>query len=355
MPTKTVLFDISYHGFGHLAQSAPVIDRLKSRLPALRVVLRARHPREVVAGFVLSDIEVLPGPPEATMVAPSATSIDLDASAREYSRLHADWDAIVDQQSRAMRDLRVDLVVSNVNPVSLAAAQRSSIKNVGFCCMNWLDIYRQYFSARPDAETITRGMAEAYAGCDMFLQPRPHMDMEELPRRRSIGPVARKGENRKDELRRRLGLAQDAKIVLLTFGGLPDPLAQEPPRIDGVHWLMRRAIAPHRRDVTAVESLSVPILDLIFSADAVLGKDSYCTVVEAALAGAGLVMTPRRDWPETRCLAEWATQNCNFALAPGPDRLATALHGVLAAEPAPPVESNGVDEAVDAIAALGGL
>lgn len=356
MCDKAIFFDISHHGFGHLAQTAPVIDRLRDRFPSVRAVVRTRYPRDLVRAFVAADIDVYAPPPEATMVAPSATTIDLDASAGVYSRLHADWESLVKRESQTIRNLQPAAVVANVNPLSLAAAQRASVPTIGLCCMNWLDVYRRYFGRRPEAAEIIGAMTDAYAGSYIFLQPRPHMAMEDLPQRRSIGPVARQGRDCRGELRRTLGLATDERVVLLTLGGLPNPLTLDLPRIEGVHWLARRAIGPVRDDVSAIEATEISLIDLIFSADAVVCKDSYCTVVEAASAGVGLVMAPRDGWPETDCLVKWAEQHCNFALAPGgfdePGELIAALCKVLGRDPLPPVEANGVDEAVDAIAAV---
>jgi hypothetical protein len=360
MEAKTIIFDISNHGFGHLSQSAPVIDRLCERFAELRAVVRTQHPASVVGEFVSSHIEVLPPPPEATMVAPNAMAVDLDASASAYNRLHADWDALVRRETQRLEDLRPAAVVSNINPLSLAAAQRAGVPCVALCCMNWMDIYEKFFGGSPEADRVIETMRRAYSGAEVFLQPRPHMPMENISRRRSIGPIGRRGENRRGELRARLGCASDEKIALLTLGGLADPSTLELlPRIEGVRWLLRRAIAPDRADVSTIESTGLPLIDLLFSAELVLGKDSYCTVVEAAHAGAGIVLVPREDWPETACLVDWATQRCNFALAPHgfdqPEILAKVVTKVLSGDPSPPVDLRGIDEAAEVIAAVSGL
>jgi len=293
------------------------------------------------------------------MVAPNAMALDLDASASAFSRLHADWDALVRHETQRLVDLRPAAIVSNINRLSLAAAQRAGVPSVALCCMNWMDIYEKFFGGSPEADRVIETKRRAYSSAEVFLQPRPHMPMENISKRRSIGPIARRGENRRGELRARLGCASDEKIALLTLGGLADPSTLELPHIDGVRWLLRRAIAPDRADVSTIESMGLPLIDLLFSAEVVVGKDSYCTVVEAAHAGAGIVLVPREDWPETACLVDWATQHCNFALAPrGFDQaeiLAKAVTKVLSGEPSPPVDIGGVDEAAEVIAVVSGL
>lgn len=359
MSVKTILFDISNHGFGHLSQTAPVIDRLQERFSGLRIVLRTKHPRNVVEEFISSEIEIGHAPLEATIDAPDAMSVDIEASAAAYMRLYAAWGERLNVESQFMQALEPSLVVSNINPLSLAAARRAGVRNIALCCMNWADIYESFFKDRPEAARVVGTLREAYSGAEVFLQPRPHMSMADISRRRSIGPIARKGARRRDELRKRLNVSDSERLVLLTLGGLPNPASLDLPRLDGVRWLARRAIAPLRDDVSACEESGLSALDLLFSVDAVICKDSYCTVVEAACAAVGVVIAPRENWPETDCLVEWADRHCNFALAPrglkDPRGLAVELERVLCGPQRAPIEPTGVDEAVDAIASAAGL
>lgn len=359
MSVKTILFDISNHGFGHLSQTAPVIERLRQAFPDLRIVVRTKHPRRVVKEFISSDVQLGDAPAEATMDAPDAMSVDLEASAAAYAQLYARWDDVLNDELQFMQALRPSAVVSNINPLSLAAARRAGAPNIALCCMNWMDIYQSYFGRRPEARRIEQTMHRAYSEVEVFLQPRPHMSMSTLPRRRSIGPIARKGVRRRDELRQRLNLGAGEKLALLTLGGLPNPDSLDLPRIAGLRWVMRRAIAPLRDDVSISEATGLSMLDLLFSVDAVICKDSYCTVVEAACASVGIVMAPRENWPETDCLVEWASEHCNFALAPkglkDAQGLGVALEKILNSRPKAAIEPTGVDEAVSAIAAAAGL
>ncbi|MDJ0450350.1 hypothetical protein [Methylocystis sp. JR02] len=359
MSVKTILFDISNHGFGHLSQTAPVIDRLQERFSGLRIVLRTKHPRRVVEEFISSGIEILQAPMDVTVDAPDAMSVDLEASAAAYMRLYAAWENLLDVESQFMRALEPSLVVSNISPLSLAAARRAGVRNIALCCMNWADIYENFFSGRPEASCVLGTLREAYSTAELFLQPRPHMSMSDISSGRPIGPIARKGVRRRDELRKRLNVGNGERLVLLTLGGLPNPGSLDLPRVDGVRWLVRRAIAPLRDDVSACEASDLSVLDLLFSVDAVICKDSYCTVVEAACAAVGVVIAPRKDWPETDCLVDWAERHCNFALASGglndPRGLAVELEKVLCGPQRAPIEPTGVDEAVEAIAAAAGL
>ena len=46
--SRTIVFDVSSHGFGHLGQIAPVIIELIAQHPTARVVVRNTHAASVV-------------------------------------------------------------------------------------------------------------------------------------------------------------------------------------------------------------------------------------------------------------------------------------------------------------------
>jgi hypothetical protein len=357
MERRTIVFDISSHGFGHLSQTGPVIDGLHALRPDLKLLVRTRHPPEVVAQFVSSAVELCAPPPEPTMIAPDAATIDLEASARAFRRLQADWERLVAQEAQRLR--RPLGLLSNINPTSLAAARRLGAPAIALCCLNWLEVYRHYFSQRPEAAFVSATLSEAYSGADVFLQPRPHLPMRELRNARSIGPICRIGRDRRDELRRALRLRDDEKILLLTLGGFALPEALDLPIIEGAHWVMRGRPPAERRDLHSLDGSGLSVLDATFSADAVVCKDSYCTVVEAVCAGAGVVMVPRPDWPETTGLIEWASRRGNVSLAPEgldhPRALRDCVLSVLGRPPRAPTRPEGVEEAVEAVARAWGL
>ncbi|MGH8525052.1 MAG: hypothetical protein ACREXY_12825, partial [Gammaproteobacteria bacterium] len=39
---------ISYHGFGHIAQTGPLVNALRSRIPGLRLIIRCAAPLGVL-------------------------------------------------------------------------------------------------------------------------------------------------------------------------------------------------------------------------------------------------------------------------------------------------------------------
>jgi len=356
---RTIVFDVSGHGFGHLGQIAPIVQSLMAGHKAARIVIRSILGASVIRDFLGFPIAVDAPPPEAILAMRGPSVVDAAASAAAYRALHANWAEHLDSETARLAALAPALLVADVPYLSLAAAKRLDIPAIALCSLNWLDLYRTYCGEQPDAPAILRTIEAAYRSADLFLQPRPHMPMLDLPNRRSIGPLGRIGSPRREELRAGLGIAADERIVLVTLGGIQSQEKLRLPRMAGVRWVVPAANAAMPDGALDASRLAVSFMDLLASCDAVLTKIGYCTFVEAACNGVGIVSGPRADWPESEPMIDWARRNANFALAEGglenqADVRAT-VSAVLAAPRLPPVVPSGVAEALEVIVRMAEL
>lgn len=320
------------------------------------IVVRSTHPAAVVRDFAGADVQVDQPPPEATLAMHGPTDVDVEASAKAYRALHAGWTSHLEREAARLAALEPVALVADVPYLSLAAAQRIGVPAIALCSLNWADIYRAYCGGRPEASEVLAKIEEVYRAAEIFLQPRPHLPMAAFPNRLSIGPIARIGRNRQGELREALGIPGDRRIVLASFGGIPAKRKLSLPDLAGVHWLFGSTVEAPAGRSSPVERLEIPFIDVLASSDVVVTKVGYCTFVEAACNGVGIVSGPRDDWPESGPAKEWASRNARFAVAePGiedPAALEAALSTVLEAPRMAPPSATGAAEAVEAIARL---
>lgn len=304
-----VLVAITPHGYGHLAQVVPVLQRLLDRQPRLRVTIQTTLSESLLRGLIPGPFRHQARATDFGIRMDSALDLRLEESARDYARLHRRWGERLAQEVSEMAALAPDLVLADVPYLPLAAAQALDIPNVALCSLNWAEIYRGLLGQRPEAATILAQMDAAYGGADAFLCPAPSMAMPGLANRVSIGPIARQGKDRRDALRRRLGLETGQRLVLVSLGGVPTALpVADWPRGVGIHWLLAGEAAKSHPDVTPIASLGSPFLDLLTSVDAVVGKCGYGMVAECACNATPLLYVPRPQWPEEPCLVEWLKQ-----------------------------------------------
>jgi len=343
---------ISSHGFGHLAQTAPVVNALWREIPSLRVIVQSQAPKELLAGQLAQPFEHIQQPADVAMVMSNSLDVQVAESAAEHAAFHRDWESKVQRQAGLLRCYQPDLVLANVPYLLPAAALRAGIPCVALCSLNWLDIYSAYCNKDSQFDLVRQQMLEAYRAAALFLQPLPSMPMTTLPNRRPIGPIARRGRSRRMQIAAAVGLGADEKLVLVSLGGIPSslPLAHWH-TIPGVRFLVSGIPAADYPQIHPVESLEMPYIDVLCSCDALITKPGYGSFAEAACNRIPVLYVPRDGWPEAPFLTSWlqtvvpCREISRIALEWG--TFADELNTLFAQEPLPPVEPTGIADAVE--------
>ncbi|MFZ2852858.1 MAG: hypothetical protein WAZ34_01940 [Rhodocyclaceae bacterium] len=315
MARAHLFVDISSHGFGHLAQVAPVLNALAERLPTLRLTIRSGLSREKLSNRLLPDFthlaaasttEAKAGTSDFGYLMRDAILVDLPATAAVYREQHADWAARVAAEADFLRVLQPDLVFSDVAYLPLAGAAQAGIPALGMCSINWADLFAHFFAAEPWAKSIHDEMLAAYRSAETFLRLTPGMPMPSLPRVRTIEPVAALGSDCRTAVRAQLACPADERLILIAFGGFTKRLPIERwPAIDGVRWLVPADWQLTHPTVAAFEPLGWSFPDLLRAVDAVVGKPGYGTFAEAGCNGTPVLYVRRGDWPEQDYLIDW--------------------------------------------------
>lgn len=347
-----LLVCISAHGFGHVAQTAPVLNALYARMPNLRITVRSLAPLQHLSSRIHVPFDYVRASRDIGMVMSSALDVNVKASANAYRAMHRDWGAKVRHEATALRELAPDFMLSNVGYLSLAAANRVGIPCAAMSSLNWADIFRHYCGAISGTHHITTQMQVAYNNADAFLCLTPGMPMEELYHRQVIGPVADVGQHRRDEINTRLNLHPDEKLVLVSLGGIAGHLSMSHwPRLPGMRWLVPADWRSTHPDAHVLESLNMPFGDILASVDVLICKPGYGSFVEAACSGVSVLYCSRDDWPETVALAGWLAEHgmcwevSRAALESG--NFKEILAELLAWPRPKPVVPTGIAEAAD--------
>ncbi len=342
-----LLVCISAHGFGHVAQTAPVLNALHARVPKVRITIRSMAPLEHLRSRVHVPFEYVCEGEDIGMLMSSPLDVNVDASAEAYQAMHRDWDAKVMHEAGTLRELAPDFVLSNVGYLPLAGAHRAGIPCAAMSSLNWADIYTHYCRSPQVASQIQA----AYNNADVFLRPTPGMPMHGLRRLYLVGPVVDVGRNRRDEINARFNWALGNRLVLVSLGGIAGHLPMDNwPRLPGVRWLVPAGWRATHPDAVMLESLEMPFGDILASSDMLICKPGYGSFVEAACSGIPVLYVDREDWPETTALVQWLAGHglcrevSRCALEAG--EFTEALEHMLAQPRPRPVEPTGVGEVV---------
>lgn len=301
-----LLADISAHGLGHLAQTAPVLNALRRLAPEMRLTVRSALSSEQLAKRIATDFTHLAETRDVGFVMHNAVDIDLAASAQRYRELHADWLQRVPNEADWLGQHRIDAVLSNVAYLPLAAAAKAGIPAAGMCSLNWADLFAHYFGDEPWAADIHAQILAAYNAANGFLRVTPGLPMTAIGRRHEIAPIVDIGRRDRAHVSQMLNLDESERWLLLAMGGMEFRLPLENwPRTPGVNWLVPDEWNVARSDVRSINAANLRFTDLLASVDAVVTKPGYGTFVEAACSGIPILYVQREDWPETPYFAAW--------------------------------------------------
>ncbi|WP_200387063.1 hypothetical protein [Thiocapsa imhoffii] len=347
-----LLLAVTAHGFGHLAQVAPVIDELIRRWPRLRLTLQSDIDPDLARRILPAPFQHLPEATDVGLLMDGPLRTCWADSVKHYAAFEADYDQHLEREISLLRAAAPDLVLADVPWLPLDAAHRLGIPAVALCSLNWFDILRLGPVADQVPATVMERMRTVYAGADLFIRPAPSMPMEWLPNARDVGPIARRYPDLRAALRARRGIPNERPLVLVQFGGFAgfDPLRDWPEQ-DEVHYLVQERPARRRRDATSLSALGLIVPQVIGSCDLMICKPGYGTFAEAAVNRTSVLYVKRGDWPEEPALVTWLTARMPAreialdALLAG--RLSDAIADVLGATQPPAQAPTGAAEVAD--------
>ena len=357
--------DISGHGLGHLAITAPVLHALAESGP-LHLTVRSGIPEAHLRERIRLPFHLIPAASDFGFVMVDALQVDREASAAAYRAAHADWPARVAAEADFLRRLAPDQVLSNVSYLPLAGAAQAGLPAVALCSLNWADLFAHFFAHEDWAAPIHAQMLAAYRGARTFVCTTPGMAMPALPHRVAVGPIARLGPASSrhsarnlipDDLNQAGRATQTSRRVLLAMGGITHFLPVDRwPRVPGVRWLIPADWPLQHPDAEPFDRQGLDFTALLCSVDAVITKPGYGTFTEAACNSIPVLYQRREDWPEQDCLIEWlqrygmCQEISGEALACGD--VTSALESLWALPRPVPPSPTGAQEAADFLRAL---
>jgi hypothetical protein len=296
---------LSSHGFGHLAQAAPVLNELRRRLPDLCLTLQCTLPEKVLRSRIQGNFHQIPEATDIGLIMANAAKVLVADSLAAYQTFHADWNNRLDKEIALLDRLTPDLVLADIPYLPLAAAARCNVPAVALCSLNWADVFQHYF---PDY--------------------------------------------------RDLGLRDDEILVLMGLGGIDMPLPVERwSDRPNTRWLIPMGWGVKGKTLRYREDIAdIPFIDLVRSCDVLLTKPGYGAFTEAVCNAKPVLYVERPDWPETPWLVDWMAQYGN-ALGIDEKQIETnhmliALDTLLAQPRKPALIPTGIDEAATHLQAL---
>jgi UDP:flavonoid glycosyltransferase YjiC (YdhE family) len=301
----TVALAVSGHGFGHSVRCAEVARGLLAR--GARVVVRTDAP-----GWLFPKaVEHVPSPGwplDVGVAQHGGLDLDVDETRRRWAAFAPAFAARARAETAWLREYQVDVLLGDVPPLAFAAAAQASIPCLALANFGWDWIYAVW----PDFEQAIKCIRAGYGAADALLRlPLHATDSDAFPAFKTIEDVpliSRHARQSRCNVRRQLGVALEARLVLLSFGGFNalglnlEALGQWTDYV----FVVTPPVPAHlaQTNIVALTQLPDDYISLLGACDVVITKPGYGIVADCLANQVAVLFTDRGPFREYDVLAE---------------------------------------------------
>ncbi len=291
---------ISGHGFGHLAQMAPVLNQIYQMKPDSRFLIRCPLPVAEIQARLDFPFDLESTAVDVGVVQKSAIEEDRQASLLQMKQWISEMDEHIKQEIIMLHDFQPSLVLSDISPLAFPAARAVAVPGIAIATLDWFAIYSCWL---PENDPVLISLAAAYRDCDLLLQLPMAMDMAVFQKRQKIPLIAAYPSEISFPF-----LNNRDKCALVIFGGsnqpsydlqalaalsewqflIPDTTAEAPENVQSIHF-----------------SNEVRPIDFMPFVDVVICKPGYGILAECWRTGTPIAWVERPDFPEFPMLKGW--------------------------------------------------
>lgn len=308
LPVPIAVF-VSPHGYGHAARACAVMQALSELGAASQFEVFTLVPEWFFTDSLTCPFGYHPLLTDVGLVQTTPLVENPDETLRRLDEFLPFGVGQLDGLARVLDELGCQLVLCDISPLGIAAAQRAGIPSALVENFTWDWIYEPYAESWPAFSRPIAALAELFELATTRIQTEPVCRPD--GRFPSVPPVSRSPRTPAAVVRHRLGAPGDAPMVLLTMGGIPwqhtflrqleqrgDVFFVVPGASDHLERRGSLVALPHRSGIFHP--------DLVHAADAVVGKLGYSTLAEVYAAGVPLGHVERPTFRESPALAAFA-------------------------------------------------
>jgi hypothetical protein len=306
IPARRIAFFISPHGFGHAARAASIMEALTAIDPTFHFDIfttvpdwffRQCHSFTFTYHYMLTDIGLVQQTP---------FEADLAATVQALKQFLPFDPAQIATRAAELRQQNCVLVVCDIAPLGIRIARKAGVPSVLIENFTWDWLYQGYSDKKLNEFNLY--LQPIFADATHHIQAQPVC--QSVPAALSVAPASRKIKMPSHEIRRRLGLSDSCKVVMITAGGAPKNYGfiEKLKRVADIHFILPVTTETEsmRDNLILLPEYSAYFHpDLINAADAVVGKVGYSTIAEIYQAGVPFGHVARSENREMKPLVDF--------------------------------------------------
>lgn len=336
-----ILWYVSSHGWGHAARQRELIRVYSGKNSRARIHVCSNVPDWFWKGTLISNL--LSGSP-APAIHEDGWHLDLAKTEKSLKNYLETLDENLESEIGFQERQKPDLVISDIDPLPLAAASSLGTRTLAVGNFTWDWIFGGLF---PSMERAAKVLKRLYRDAVYLKLP---LGPDHSPCRKTVKvPLLRAGGNGSGSIPEDLQVP--GRRCLLALRSLPGGIGKELPNKcrafsslpvppgDGVQNILPEALLER----------GLSFSDLVASADVVVSKAGYGIISQILAMGKRCVIYTGRGFPEEPCLLEPLENRPSTRILSINEKggLATAVEEVLSDPEPEPNEAEGCDFIVE--------
>jgi hypothetical protein len=303
-----IAYFISPHGFGHAARASAIMASLRHIDPSIHLHVFTTVPQWFFADSLSKNFEYHSLLTDIGLSQTSPFIADIPKTVRQLDQFLPFDPKVVHSTAQTLQEKGCRLVVCDIAPLGIAVAEKTRVPSVLVENFTWDWIYESYLSENGGLKRPIAYLRDLFWRADYHIQTEPVCNPCDA--HLSTAPVSRKPKTPAPLLKAQLGIPEDAKVVLITLGGIPEkiPYSERLVDLDHIQFILpgsNKAVERWGNILHLPQHSAFFHPDLVDASDAVIGKVGYSTLSEIYNAGIPFGYISRNTFRESRSLVSY--------------------------------------------------
>jgi hypothetical protein len=284
------------------------LNELNKLVPGITVILRTTVPAHffqdrLTVPWMLQSVQQ-----DIGCIQQGPLQIDVPATWAAHARFHERWEERVKAESEAMQSASPRIVIADTPYLAVCAAAMAGVPTAGLANFTWDEVLEPLASRDHSGHrALLAEIRQSYGAATLALRIAPGLRLSAFRHVVDVAPVAEPDVPRQAELRAHMKVSDADRLVLIGFGGIP--LASLPwkamENMEGYRFIVDGTAPSHAVRVASLSTLPYQFKTILASVDVVMTKPGYGTVVEAVVAGVGVLYVRRYNFADEAPLVDF--------------------------------------------------
>ena len=303
-----ILYYLTAHGYGHAVRSCAICNEFSGDV---RVSFRTLIPRKFFEEEVRRPFGHFPAQFDCGCIQSDSVTVNKEETLKTYMQLAQKNEARLNDEVKWCLDRGVDGIVSDITPFAFEVAKKAGLPSIAATNFTWYDIYEPYVREYPAFDPYLDKIRKQYQWADLLVELMPSTGMAYFRDRVKVPLVGRTGQDIRDRLKNKLGLAGEKHIGMIYVGefGMDNMPWKKLEKFRDWDFIGIYPLPGGAANYRQVKKEDFPYPDLVASAEVMISKIGYGVFSECQLNGTPLIYLPREDFAEypvlEKAIGEW--------------------------------------------------